>query len=66
MKNTKKTNTEIVLQKLKEIPDKDRFLQMKDKSIKISEAINAVETMSITGRELVSIYSQNKKINQIL
>lgn len=66
-KNLKmETKKKEVLEKLKALPDQNLFLQMSDKSIKISAAIVAVEQMNETGKELVDIYSQNEKIHQIL
>lgn len=57
---------EEVLERLKLLPNQNLFLQLSNRSIKISAAIVAVEKMDPTGKELVDIYAQTEKIQQIL
>ncbi len=55
-----------VLEKLKALPNQELFLQLGDRSIKISHAINAVETNSATGLELVRTFEQNRELQRFL
>ncbi len=54
-----------ILEKLEALPDKDLFLKLGNKSVKISKAIKAVKEDSQTGLEIVGIFKENKLFQKI-